>query len=187
MKDYRNWRPCLRMRDYLPWKRAKAWWRTGNSRMSCTPQKNGDRVWVFETICRQGGRWRTGNSRLSGNPRPSVYMSPTRQKLIWVRTSTLTLSGSIANAWCTLRSSGNLRGSVSISVGQTRSTRALGQASLSPMLEGEGSIPVRDAGFSSVICSTNSREGCRAFPPGTPVCSPSLEYLQNKTSKFCTS
>ena len=133
------------------------------------PMEDGEfeTVWESQTIC--------------------IYMSPTRQKLIWVRTSTLTLSGSIANAWCTLRSSGNLRESVSISVGQTRSTRALGQASLSPMLEGEGSIPVRDAGFSSVICSTNSREGCRAFPPGTPVCSPSLEYLQNKTSKFCTS
>ena len=36
------------------------------------------------------------------------------------------------------------------SVGQD-AARALGQASLSPMLEGEGSIPVRDVGFSPLI------------------------------------
>ena len=33
--------------------------------------------------------------------------------------------------------------------------RVLGQASLSPMLEGEGSIPVRDVGFSPLICDTD--------------------------------
>ena len=36
-------------------------------------------------------------------------------------------------------------------VGQD-AARVLGQASLSPMLEGEGSIPVRDVGFSPLIC-----------------------------------
>ena len=37
-------------------------------------------------------------------------------------------------------------------VGQD-AARVLGQASLSPMLEGEGSIPVRDVGFSPLIKS----------------------------------
>ena len=32
---------------------------------------------------------------------------------------------------------------------------SLGQVSLSPMLEGEGSIPVRDIGFSPLICDTD--------------------------------
>ena len=36
--------------------------------------------------------------------------------------------------------------------------RALGQASLSPMLEGEGSFPVRDVAFSPLIlCDTDWR------------------------------
>ena len=39
-------------------------------------------------------------------------------------------------------------------VGQD-AARVLGQVSLSPMLEGEGSIPVRDVGFSPVICDTD--------------------------------
>ena len=39
-------------------------------------------------------------------------------------------------------------------VGQD-AARVLGQASLSPMLEGEGSIPVRDVGFSPLICDTD--------------------------------
>ena len=33
--------------------------------------------------------------------------------------------------------------------------RVLGQVSLSPMLEGEGSIPIRDVGFSPLICDTD--------------------------------
>ena len=33
--------------------------------------------------------------------------------------------------------------------------RALGQASLSPMLEGGGSIPIQDVGFSPLICDTD--------------------------------
>ena len=34
-------------------------------------------------------------------------------------------------------------------------TYALGQASLSPMSEGEGSIPVWDVGFSPLMCDTD--------------------------------
>ena len=56
----------------------------------------------------------------------------------------------------------------------------LGQASLSPMLEGEGSIPIRDVGFSQLMRDTDKWAGCRGFFQGTPVCSPSLRYLQNK-------
>ena len=39
-------------------------------------------------------------------------------------------------------------------VGQD-AARILGQASLSPMLEGEDLIPVRDVGFSPLICDTD--------------------------------
>ena len=67
------------------------------------------------------------------------------------------------------------------SVGQD-AARALGQASFSPMLEGECSIPVRDVGFSPLLCDTDLRAGCRGVSPGTPVCSLSLGYLQNKNS-----
>ena len=59
---------------------------------------------------------------------------------------------------------------------------ALGQASLSPILEGEGSIPIRDIGFSPHICDTDSvisGQAVGGFSPGTPVCSPGLGYLQN--------
>ena len=59
--------------------------------------------------------------------------------------------------------------------------RVLGQASLSPMLEGEGSSPVRDFGLSPpIICDTDWLAGCLGFSLGYPVCSPSLRYLKNK-------
>ena len=59
---------------------------------------------------------------------------------------------------------------------------ALGQASLSPMLEGEGSIPVQNIIFSPLVSDIGRGQAvwdCR-FSPGTPVCSASLSYLQNK-------
>ena len=53
----------------------------------------------------------------------------------------------------------------------------LGQASLSPVLEGEGSSSVRDVGFSPLYVIPISGQ---RFSPDTLVCSPSLKYLQNK-------
>ena len=47
------------------------------------------------------------------------------------------------------------------------------------MLEGEGSSPVRDVGF-SLICDTDWRLGCQGFFPGTPVCSTSLRAPSKK-------
>ena len=44
------------------------------------------------------------------------------------------------------------------------------------MLEGEGSIPIRDDGFSPLRCDTDDRAGCQVFFQGAPVCSPSLRY-----------
>ena len=55
--------------------------------------------------------------------------------------------------------------------------RALDQASLSPMLEDEGWIF-----FSNNYVIAISGQAIGFFPLGTPVCSPSLTYLQNKTS-----
>ena len=48
------------------------------------------------------------------------------------------------------------------------------------MLEGEGSIPVRDVGFSPLkIVIPISGQAVGFFSLDTPVCSPSLRYLQN--------
>ena len=64
----------------------------------------------------------------------------------------------------------------------SNAARALGQVSLSRMFEGEGSIPVRDIGFSPLllILIPISGQAVGGISPGTPVCSPSLGYLQNK-------
>ena len=48
------------------------------------------------------------------------------------------------------------------------------------MLEGERQSPVRDVGFSAVICDTISGQAAGGVSPGTSLCSPSLRYLQNK-------
>ena len=42
-----------------------------------------------------------------------------------------------------------------MSLSGSDAVRALGQVSLSPMLEDEGSIPIRDIRFSPLICNAN--------------------------------
>ena len=65
--------------------------------------------------------------------------------------------------------------------------RALGQASLSPMLEGDGSISARDVAVSPLIAYVIpiSGQAVEGLFRGTPVCSASLRYIKKKKFKLC--